>query len=170
MNWEELAAIAEIASAVAVIVTLLYVAKEIHQNSRSLAITALRNTTEQWNEWSNMLASSPDLADIVARGNLSPESLSDSEALRYGAYIQAFFDNVESYRSLVVDHNVEKDLGVLTRIVARRINSPGVVAWWVDNTDDYDSGFVAWVNGIRGSQAPEKSTSSKTSDGASVLE
>lgn len=149
MNWSELASIAEIIGAIAVIVTLLYVAKEIRQNSRSLAIAALRDTTAQWNDWSGMLAGSADLADIVARGNKSLDDLSESEIMRYGAYAQAFFDNVESYRSLVVDHHVEKDLDVLKRIVAGRIPAPGLAAWWEDNTTDYAQDFVDWIENIR---------------------
>lgn len=36
MNWEAIGALGEIAGAVAVIVTLLYLAKQIRQNSKSL--------------------------------------------------------------------------------------------------------------------------------------
>lgn len=149
MNLDVLVAIAEVVGAVAVVITLLYVAKELRQNSRTLSITALRDTTAQWNDWGTMLATSPDLADIVARANRSSEVLSESEMLRYGAYVQSFFDNVESYRALVVDHHVEKDLDVLERIVARRIANAGFTEWWDDNTSDYDDEFVAWVEGIR---------------------
>ena len=148
MNWDTAAAIAEIVGAIAVVITLLYVARELRQNSRSLAVSALRDTTSNWHEWSNMLATSPDLADIVATGNRSPDELSESEALRYGAFVQSFFDNVESYRSLVVDHEIEKDLEVLESIVRRRVSETGIRAWWRRNIDDYDGEFVAWVNDI----------------------
>ena len=47
MNWDAISAIGEIVGAVAVIATLLYLAKEIQQNSVSVAIsvceTRLRN-------------------------------------------------------------------------------------------------------------------------------
>ena len=149
MTWNELSVIAEIIGAVAVIVTLIYVAKEIRQNSRALAISALRDTTSQWNEWGTMLATSADLAEIVTRGNADYGSLSEAERLRYGAYVQSFFDNVESYRALVVDHEVEKDIHVLEAIVARRIGTPGFTAWWQANTADYDVAFVAWIDRLR---------------------
>ena len=146
MNWDIAVAVAEIVGAIAVVLTLLYVARELRQNSRSLAITALRDTTSNWNEWSNMLATSGDLADIVARGNKAPGDLSESEMLRYGAYMQSFFDNVESYRALVVDHKIEKSLDVLESIVRRRIVEKGIHAWWINNVEDYDDEFVSWVN------------------------
>jgi hypothetical protein len=148
MNWEIAAAVAEIIGAVAVVVTLLYVARELRHNSRSLAVTALRDTTSNWHAWSNMLATSGDLAEIVARGNRDPADLGESEALRYGAFVQSFFDNVESYRELVVEHKIEKNLEVLESIVRRRAAEKGVRAWWNDNVDDYDGEFVAWVNQV----------------------
>jgi hypothetical protein len=52
-----------------------------------------------------MLATSPDLADVVAKGN-GLADLGDAEALRYGAFVQSFLDNVEAYRSLSTDHGV----------------------------------------------------------------
>jgi hypothetical protein len=70
--------------------------------------------------------------------------------LRYGAYIQSFFDNVESNRSLIVDHDAEKSLDVLTSIVRRRITIPGIATWWRENTGDYDADFVAWIEKLHG--------------------
>ena len=121
MDWGAVAAVGEILGAVAVVVTLLYLAKQIRQNSRAVEVTALRDTTDQWNHWSELVASSPGLAEIVARGNRSYNELSEADALRYGAYIQMFFDNAESYLTLVQVHDVAKDVEVLEEIVRRRV-------------------------------------------------
>jgi hypothetical protein len=149
MDWEAIGAIGEVVGAMAVVVTLLFVARDIRQNSRSLAIAALRDTTAQWNHWSDMIASSSDLASIVAKGNISYAGLTDSEKLRYGAYVQSFFDNVESYRSLVLDHKTDRSLSVLTAITARRLLTPGFAEWWDENTSDYAGDFVDWINNLR---------------------
>ncbi len=149
MNWEAIGAIGEILAAIAVVVTLLYLAKQIRQNSQAVEISALRDTTEQWNRWSEVLATSPELADVVARGNKSYKQLSESEAMQYGAYVQMFFDCAESYRSLVEEHRVQKDLDVLESIVSRRICETGFTEWWAENQADYNTGFVDWINGIR---------------------
>jgi hypothetical protein len=149
MNWDAIGAVGEIVGALAVVVTLIYVSKQIRQGARSVSIAALRDTTAQWNQWGEMLATAPDLAAIVAKGNRAYESLSDTESLRYGAFVQSFFDNVESYRILVSDHKIEKDLTVLESIVARRIQIPGFSMWWSENTDDYSDDFVEWIERIR---------------------
>ncbi len=149
LNWEAIGAIGEIVGAFAVVITLLYLAISIRQNSKSISISALRDATALWNQWSEMLASSTDLAEIVARGNLEYTSLSESEALRYGAYIQLFFDNAENYRILVIEHNLDKDLETLVSITGRRISIPGYASWWELNTADYNEDFVSWIEGIR---------------------
>ena len=144
LNWDAIAAIGEILGAIAVVATLLYLSKQIRQNSMAVQVSA-----EQWNRWSEILASSHDLAEIVARGNRSYIDLPDADSLRYGAYAQMFFDNAESYRTLVQDHDVDKDMSVIEEIVRRRIRSKGMSEWWDENTADYDDAFVAWINGLR---------------------
>lgn len=148
MNWDAIGAISEILAAIAVVITLIYLAKQIRQNSQAVEISALRDTTEQWNRWSEVLATSSELADIVARGNKSYRNLPEVEALRYGAYLQMFFDCTESSRALVLEHQVQKDIEVLEKIVARRIILPGFAEWWSENQLDYDADLTAWINSI----------------------
>jgi hypothetical protein len=68
MNWEAIGALGQVLGSVAVVATLLYVAREVRQSGRSLSISALRDTTAQWNHWSEMIATSTDLAEIVSKG------------------------------------------------------------------------------------------------------
>jgi hypothetical protein len=44
MNWDAVGAVGEVIGAIAVVATLLFVARDIRQNSKSLAISALRVT------------------------------------------------------------------------------------------------------------------------------
>ena len=148
MNWEAIGAVSEILAAIAVIVTLIYLAKQIRQNSQAVEISALRDTTEQWNQWSEILATSGELAEIVARGNHSYRDLSEVDAMRYGAYVQMFFDCAESYRILVAEHEVQKDMDVLESIVGRRVRIRGFSEWWADNRTDYADEFSDWVEEI----------------------
>ena len=146
VDWNAIGAIGEMLGAVAVVVTLLYLSKQIRQNTRSVQIAALRDTTAQWNHWSDLLATSPDLAEIVVRGNESFKNLSKVDALRYGAFMQTFFDNVESNLELVQTHKVEKDTDAIESIVRRRLQIKGCVEWWDENTADYRGEFVDWIN------------------------
>lgn len=149
MNWTAIGAIGEILGALAVVLTLLYLSKQIRQSSQAVQIAALRDTTAQWNHWSELLATSPDLAGIVSAGNRSYKNLSEADALRYGAFVQMFFDNAESYLTLVSEHGVDKDIETITAIVERRICINGFAEWWDQNTADYNADFVSWINELR---------------------
>lgn len=151
MNWEAISAIGQIVGAIAVVATLLYLSRDIRDNSRSLAVSALRDTTEQWNHWGALVAQSADLAEIVERGNKSLSDLTGAEALRYGAYVQSFFDIAESYRRLIRDYKIGRDISVLEAIVIRRLALPGFAEWWRENTQDYDPAFVSWIEELRAS-------------------
>jgi hypothetical protein len=149
VDWNAIGAIGEILGAVAVVVTLLYLSKQIRQNSRSVQVAALRDTTSQRNHWSELLATSPDLAEIVVRGNQSFKNLPEADALRYGAFIQMFFDNVQSNLALVQTHKVDKDIDSIESIVRRRVRINGYAEWWEENKTDYDGTFVDWINAQR---------------------
>ena len=149
LDWNAIGAIGEILGAFFVVVTLIYLAIQIRQNARAVEVSALRDTTANWNHWSELVATSPGLAEIVARGNRSYKGLPEADALRYGGYAQMFFDNTESYLTLVRVHKVEKDIDVLDEIVRRRLAAPGMTEWWDENRTDYDKDFVSWIEKLR---------------------
>ena len=45
MNWEAIGAIGEIIGAAGVIITLLYLASQLRQNTRALGVTSSQNNT-----------------------------------------------------------------------------------------------------------------------------
>jgi len=115
MEWHAIIAVGESLGAVAVVVTLLYLSRQIRQNSHAVHVAALRDTTAQLNHWSELLASSPDVADNVAQGNKSYKSLAETDALRNGAFTQTFFDIVERYLALVQVHKIKMRFNSSTR-------------------------------------------------------
>jgi hypothetical protein len=149
LDWNAIGAVGEILGALAVVITLLYLSKQIKQNSQAVKLTALRDSTAQWNHWSELLATSPGLAEIVARGNESYKSLPTADAMRYGAFIQMFYDNIESGLALARVHNVDRESEIVESIAARRVRINGYREWLDENSADYDSEFIDWVREIR---------------------
>ena len=81
MNWEAVGAIGEILGAVAVVVTLGYVAIQIRQNTATLNSTARQSLVD--NDRHSLLAvlEHPDLIEKLGKG----EELSSSDQIRYTA-------------------------------------------------------------------------------------
>ena len=69
MNWELVGAIAEIAGAVGVLITLVYLAIQIKDNTKSLQAGSLESVLDgPRDRYFLPMAMESDLADIYARG------------------------------------------------------------------------------------------------------
>jgi hypothetical protein len=89
MNWEALGAIGEIVGAVAVILTLGYLALQIRQNTAAVATSTYDSVITGYNELNLTIASDPDLARIVHVGMYTPSSLDENERIRFAFIIRA---------------------------------------------------------------------------------
>ena len=75
-NW---AAIAEIASAVAVVISLIYVGFEISQNTTSVRASAFQSVSDSLTDFTALVAVEPDLAKFYTQGRENPDSLTSDE-------------------------------------------------------------------------------------------
>jgi hypothetical protein len=66
MEWEQIGAIGELIGALAVLATLLYLAKQIHQSSETSRIANYHGAQEQLWAVAGTIASDPDLSKEIA--------------------------------------------------------------------------------------------------------
>lgn len=104
------ASIAEIAAALGVIVSLVYLATEISGNTNALRAQAHDNLLNQFNQPIYMTIEDPELGTIVRRGNADPESLTDDEWTRYRDYLLVAFNAWEYGYYLDQDGSVPRSL------------------------------------------------------------
>jgi hypothetical protein len=79
MNWEALGAIAEFLGAIGVILTLLYLSRQIQHNSRQLEGSSTIAVHEYERSMIEDLCANKELWEIVKKGNGDWESLSEDE-------------------------------------------------------------------------------------------
>ena len=89
------ASLAEVVSAVAIIVSLLYAANEFHRAGTISSRQADGLLFQRVQEANRLLIEGSDLAEIVVTARTAPESLSAADRLRYLAYQHDFFDSWE---------------------------------------------------------------------------
>lgn len=89
------ASLAEIISAAAIIVSLLYVGYEFRRGSTIGSREADLILFERAREGNRLLIENAGLAEIVVRAEATPDSLSRADRLRYLTYRQDFFDTWE---------------------------------------------------------------------------
>jgi hypothetical protein len=83
MNWEALGAIGEIVGAIAVVLTLGYLALQIRQNTRLLRATALSATADAYLSFNRLLGSDPASAYVFQVGLEDFPSLSEAEQRQF---------------------------------------------------------------------------------------
>ncbi len=133
MNWEALGALGEIIGALAVVLTLVFLAIQVRQNTLAMKesnrlerAAAIDRHADSIGRWRTSLAESSELADIWRKA-LRDEALSDTEIVRLNNCMVNFTNTQRANweRAKLVD---EEGLAILaTRSIAREITGSKVL-------------------------------------------
>jgi hypothetical protein len=148
MTLEQIAYLAEIVAALAVVASLIYVARQLSQNNEQLAAQARATRVSNRLNAYLLPVNDRDLADaLIKQGNREP--LSECENLILGRYIGSLlvaFQHVyaESRRGLI-------DEGSIPVETWRKMFSgedaywPELTPFWAAHIDALDPDFVQWM-------------------------
>ena len=103
MNWGAIGAVGEVVSSFAVLITLIYLAQQIKQNTRSQSIATYESAMSGYNDVQTFVASDVESASIWRRGSVEPESLNEDEAVRFDFMVRNFANQV--YKLLRLHEN-----------------------------------------------------------------
>ena len=92
MNFEVAGVVAEIISAVAVVITLIYLTVEIRQNRVAVEAATQASISEGWNSVNAVILGSEEAGEIWVRGFEDPESLSPGEKVRFMILGQSYIN------------------------------------------------------------------------------
>ena len=96
MNWDAIGALAELLGAAAVLVTIVYLARQIKQNSDIARVEAFRDMQKQWSEMRERTMQ-PENLSLINRGMQGIDKLDESEKPRFHKLMGdefAFLDTV----------------------------------------------------------------------------
>ena len=68
MNWDGASTIAEIVGAIAAVISIIYLARQVTQANRATEAATTLDSTRLLGEWHRGLNQMPDLAHILVRG------------------------------------------------------------------------------------------------------
>jgi hypothetical protein len=145
MNWEAIAAVAEAVGAAGVILTLIYLALQIRQNTASVRAASLQGLKADSVAFSETLFKDPDLVRIWSLGLNGIDSLQDLDRDRFHLIVLSFlrrFENIHqlSDRGLADEewHGFrESFFGVMSR--------NGIHEWWSINAYRFNPTFRAFI-------------------------
>ena len=91
MNWDAIGAVGEIAGALGVILSLVYLASQIRSQNTESRLAAVTEWTNQWNGWTASFADNPQLSELWVKASWDFLSLNPAEAVQYSAHCGRFF-------------------------------------------------------------------------------
>ena len=148
MNWDAVGAIGEMIGALAVVVSVIYLAFQIRDNTRASVVSVVQDAINAYSEQESLVASTPDLAHIILRGRASFSNLSPEEGLRFDSYYSVTFQVFEGWYT-GSDRAVslpKEQVEVTETILRNHLRHPGVREWWEKAREEFPKGFAAWVD------------------------
>jgi len=144
MSIGELENYAEIAGGIAVLISLIYVAIQIRQNTAVVKASNYADLSFKLSEFNKLIAKDGELADIYNRGVVSYNSLSEVEKTRFNMAIARMLQAVQAmfhlrYRGYIDGELVQTNLDSVGLFLA----APGLEEWWLDNSKWWESDFRA---------------------------
>jgi hypothetical protein len=146
MNWDAVGAIAELAGAIGVIASLIYLARQIRQSNATDRLTATLSLQASFNEMGALFAAD---GKLLATGLIDFSKLDDGDQFNLAVKLSLLFGHIEFVRS-----HYQK--GLVDRDVAKRTyeqlywyrDREGVKQWWERwGRDQFSDEFVAFVEG-----------------------
>lgn len=165
MNWEAIGAISETIGALAVVVSLVYLAFQIRQNTKQLEqsertsiAASVSASATSYRENRQYIYTSREVAEIQLRGLADPGSLDEVERYRFRLVMSNFTDaNYDMYAQTVVTGFSPATWQTQGRKVIRRVlGTPGGRWFWENHGVEYPGEFRVEVDRILKSNSIER--------------
>ena len=118
MNWDIVGAVGEWAGALAVVVTLFYLAKQIRENSKQVRMSSIVSIVHLMNEAFDPIYNSDKNVRVWAVGQRSPADLDEDEKMLFSLFmarlVNVLLTAFSQHRYAVLDiEDFERYAGVL---------------------------------------------------------
>ena len=107
MNWEAISAIGQIVGAIAVVISLVYLASAVRSNTRATREASMRWLSDNYTQWIRHISGNPDLSELYYRGIHDFESLKGAELVRFSALMVEAFRRSEEMFYLQLEGRLE---------------------------------------------------------------
>jgi hypothetical protein len=147
VNWEAISAIGQLVGALAVVISLIYLAREVRSNARATRSATTRSTSDAFNRWAQQLTEHPHLTELYYRGIHDFESLEGADLARFSALMIQAFRYVEAMYYHHLEGHLDPRVWSGAEAVLRDFNGyPGVQAWWRSRSHWFPEEFAKLIN------------------------
>jgi hypothetical protein len=126
MNWDAIGATGEWAGAIAVVITLAYLARQISQQNKIAKHTAWQSIFDGFNQELSLLGKSKEDSALWVLGLTNPEELNDAELAQFSNMFRFYYNNMlKAYQANKLGFLGDSEWQDLARTFAGAISTPG---------------------------------------------
>ena len=154
MNWDVIAAAGEIVGALAVVVSLVYVAYQVKQNTAALNVSTHQELVANQNTVLDLIAGDPQICALMVKADTEYENLTAAEQKQfmflYVSIMNVFQCAYSNYKTGLLDQEIWESwkLGYKTVLGA----NPGIVREWHVWRDTFPPDFAKVVSDVTENQ------------------
>ena len=151
MNWAAIGAIGEVLGALAVVATLLYVARQLDEQGRALTTTVRDSAFQQLQAWIFQVMADPDLSHLFQLGAASEDwsGFSPAERSRLIHVFYSFFKTFENIYVHTAEGSAPPEVWERNcQVFYAYAVQPGCRRYWNDRRGTLDERFVDVLDGL----------------------
>jgi hypothetical protein len=146
MTIQDWGAVGEIVGAAGVIASLLYLAIQIRQSSRTARNATTQSIMSMSAHMNTAVAGdiSPTIAKMIAGAELNPD-----EEFRYFSFLMAVFASHWQVHYQFEHGMIEAEIfEAYERRTIRTLERPGVLEWWGENSPRFGTSFQEYIDNL----------------------
>ena len=150
MNWDAIGAIGEIIGAIAVVVSIVYLALQVRQNSAHVRSSGYQGAVQSANQFLESLTSDPDSRRIFTAALDTFDDLNEDEQVVARMLFMQLFMYYEAFYYQYLEGVVHDEIWEGRKIMMlNMLGSPAISSWWESWRVIYGKRFTNYVSEIR---------------------
>ena len=152
MNWNAVGAIGEILGALAVLITLVYLALQVRQNTRAMKRTAFQELINYYATITDFY-STREGAELVAKARHGLDLLDEPDRIRILNLVGKSFAHLQNVHQQWTEGFInESQWNQLSAVVVATLSSKSAIAIWDITKGRYSLAFQNWVDSFEGDE------------------
>jgi len=149
MKLKDLALLAELASAVAVVISLVYVGVQVNDNTSAIRSAAASDATTTMQAWYLQMGDNRQASDVWYRAMTSPSPLSNEDEFQFMMSMHVAILGMQNSFLLVKEGTLDREFreGVTAAIVAVK-SLPGMQRFWTQRRGFFHVEFANFVDAL----------------------
>ena len=149
LRLSELASIAEVIGAIAIVVSLIYVGVQVEDSTRAVRSATASETATAISSWYSDLGTNFQASDVFLRGGPKPELLTPAETAQYIFLTHGLMYQYQTAYYLAEEGTLDVELQQSLMETFQGIRElPGFLMYWEQRGHVFQPGFRAFVENV----------------------